>query len=167
MFDYRPEYKIFLAANHKPIIRGTDYGIWRRVHLIPYGQQFKDNQKDKHLLRKLRDEFSGILTWLAKGCLTWQKIDGLEPPESVVEATRKYKTEMDALSNFIKECCEEKNGATIPLKTLYSAYKVYCEDNDDYPLGKRNFSASLEERGFKKSVGNHNRTEIWDIELRK
>lgn len=35
-FDFVPAFKIFLATNHKPIIRGTDLAMWRRVRLIPF-----------------------------------------------------------------------------------------------------------------------------------
>lgn len=35
-FEYRPEFKLWVATNHKPTIRGTDVGIWRRIHIIPF-----------------------------------------------------------------------------------------------------------------------------------
>ena len=31
-FEYRPNFKLFLLANHTPEIRGSDFGIWRRIH---------------------------------------------------------------------------------------------------------------------------------------
>jgi len=39
-FTFSPEFKIFLATNHKPTIVGTDDGIWRRIRLIPFGVRF-------------------------------------------------------------------------------------------------------------------------------
>jgi putative DNA primase/helicase len=30
-FDFDPTHKVFFGTNHKPVIRGTDYAIWRRV----------------------------------------------------------------------------------------------------------------------------------------
>ena len=35
-FEYSPQYKLFLVANHKPVIVGTDEAIWRRIRLIPF-----------------------------------------------------------------------------------------------------------------------------------
>ena len=35
-FDFFPTHKTTITTNHKPIIRGTDEGIWRRVHLVPF-----------------------------------------------------------------------------------------------------------------------------------
>jgi putative DNA primase/helicase len=32
-FEFRPQFKLWLAANHKPVIRGTDYAMWRRIPL--------------------------------------------------------------------------------------------------------------------------------------
>ena len=35
-FNFMPTFKIFMATNHKPVIKGTDHGIWRRIKLIPF-----------------------------------------------------------------------------------------------------------------------------------
>ena len=35
-FEYYPEFKVFIGANHKPVIKGADHGIWRRIRLIPF-----------------------------------------------------------------------------------------------------------------------------------
>ena len=35
-WQFRPTHKLWIAANHKPVIRGTDRGIWRRVRLVPF-----------------------------------------------------------------------------------------------------------------------------------
>jgi putative DNA primase/helicase len=34
--NFLPTHKVVMRTNHKPIIRGTDLGIWRRIHLIPF-----------------------------------------------------------------------------------------------------------------------------------
>jgi putative DNA primase/helicase len=34
-FEFKLSFKNWLATNHKPVIRGTDYAIWRRIRLIP------------------------------------------------------------------------------------------------------------------------------------
>ncbi len=35
-FEFTPEFKIIIAGNHQPVIRGDDTGIWRRLHLVPF-----------------------------------------------------------------------------------------------------------------------------------
>jgi putative DNA primase/helicase len=78
-FSFKPEFKIFLAANHKPVIRGTDHAIWRRIHLIPFNVQIPEAERDKELPDKLKAELPGILNWAIDGCILWRD-QGLTPP---------------------------------------------------------------------------------------
>ena len=41
-FEFRPEFKLWLSTNHKPVITGTDLGIWRRIRLIPFAVQIPE-----------------------------------------------------------------------------------------------------------------------------
>ena len=59
-FDFKPTFKLWLAANHLPTIRGTDDGIWRRIR-IPFEVQIPDHERDEQLGEKLRREYPGIL----------------------------------------------------------------------------------------------------------
>ena len=62
-FEYMPKFKLFIAGNHKPVIRGRDNGIWRRIRLIPFTVTIPKAKRDAHLLTKLRAELPGILNW--------------------------------------------------------------------------------------------------------
>src|SRR5205814_9640648 len=35
--EFKPIFKLWLATNHLPSIRGTDHAIWRRIRVIPSG----------------------------------------------------------------------------------------------------------------------------------
>jgi putative DNA primase/helicase len=152
-FEFKPEFKIFLAANHKPVIRGTDHAIWRRVHLIPFDVQIPEEQQDKELPAKLQAELPGILNWAIEGCLLWQR-EGLMPPQEVTEATEGYREEMDPISDFIAECCIVAPGASVKAKELYGAYTEWAEDNKEKkPLSLTAFGLTLTDRGFQKGRG--------------
>jgi putative DNA primase/helicase len=56
-----------MATNHKPVIKGTDHGIWRRIKLIPFTMRIPEEKQDKHLELKLWEEPSGILNWQLEG----------------------------------------------------------------------------------------------------
>jgi putative DNA primase/helicase len=101
-FNFTPTFKIFMATNHKPVIKGTDYGIWRRIKLIPFTTRIPEEKQDKHLELKLREEASGILNWLLEGTARWKR-EGLKAPKAVLLATDEYREEMDVIGNFLKE----------------------------------------------------------------
>ena len=82
-----------MATNHKPVIKGTDYGIWRRIKLIPFTNRIPEEQQDKQLEHKLRTEVSGILNWVLSGTANWKK-EGLKTLRAIVSATYEYRTEM-------------------------------------------------------------------------
>jgi putative DNA primase/helicase len=136
-FQFRPECKIFLVTNHKPEIRGSDEGIWRRVMLIPFEVRIQEEDRDKHLPEKLRKELPGILAWAVRGCLAWQK-DGLAPPEKVRAATADYRAESDWMSAFLEEKCVRKDGAETQAGKLYGAFGTWWPpDEGDLPTQKQ------------------------------
>jgi putative DNA primase/helicase len=149
-FEFRPQFKLFLATNHKPRIRGTDGAIWRRIHLIPFTITIPIDEQDKTLPERLRGEASGILQWALEGLADWRRV-GLAPPSQVREATRGYRFEQDVLQHFLDERCVPDAGAQISATELYEAYKAWCEAAGESPLCKRDFGLALEERGFRKA----------------
>jgi putative DNA primase/helicase len=120
-FEFPPTHKIILAANHKPVIRGTDHGAWRRIKLVPFAVKITEKEKDKTLPEKLRAEYPGILAWAVRGCLDWQR-NGLTEPDEVRKATEGYQAEMDTLQEFIDACCFKHKEAKIKASILLEAY---------------------------------------------
>jgi putative DNA primase/helicase len=146
-FEFETTFKLFLVANHKPTILGTDYAIWRRIRLIPFNVTIPSNQRDKTLAKKLEAEFAGILRWAVDGCRLWQS-EGLKAPESVSAATEKYRSEMDVLADFISDRCELAQDARTPFGELYDCYAHWCEENQRERMQKNEFGKYLTERGF-------------------
>jgi len=157
-FEFRPTFKLFLAANHKPIIRGTDLAIWRRVCLVPFTVTIPESEQNKELSAKLRGELPGILNWVLDGCRQWQAI-GLKPPKAVTDATAVYRSEMDILGQFLAERCIHSKMFQATAKELYQAYLIWCEEAGDKAISKRAFGLALAERGLIKSKS-HSRV-IW------
>jgi putative DNA primase/helicase len=156
-FSFKPQFKIFLATNHKPIIRGTDFAIWRRIRLIPFTVQIPKEEQDRDLPEKLRGELPGILNWAMAGCLQW-RFGGLEPPKEVDDATQDYRAEMDVLGDFIAERCILDPGADATAAELYKSYTSWAEENGEKrPLTQRAFGMSLTERGFERGKGTGNK----------
>jgi len=146
-FNFVPTFKIFMATNHKPVIKGTDYGIWRRIRLIPFTTRIEEDKQDKHLEQKLREETSGILNWILEGAERWKR-ERLKTPAIVLNATDEYKNEMDVIGNFIKESCIQKPEASIRIRELFKAYQEWCEQNNEHAVSERFLGLRLKEMGF-------------------
>jgi len=98
-----PEFKLTMSGNHRPEVRGTDDGIWRRVMLVPFDEQIPENERDEDLVEKLWAERSGILNWLVAGLIDYLEV-GLAPPDVVVNATEEYRFESDPIGEFLTTC---------------------------------------------------------------
>jgi putative DNA primase/helicase len=158
IFEFVPELKLFLAANNKPTIRGTDHGIWRRIRLIPFEVTIPPEERDRGLGEKLKAEWPGILAWMVRGCLAWQR-DGLREPEAVLVATEKYRNEMDVMGDFLAARCVLSVTASISSGELYASYRLWCEDSGERVSSHRAFGMRLAEHGFSKKKSNG--TMIW------
>ena len=149
-FEFKPEFKIFVAGNHKPVIRGTDYGIWRRIHLVAFPLVIPAAERDPMLLMKLKVELAGILNWAIKGCLEWQR-DGLLPPATVTEAVEEYRDEMDVLGHWLAEQCDFGVGYSERVGQLYQRYQDWAKWGGYKPMTIAAFGRRLGERGLTKS----------------
>ena len=157
-FEYRPQFKVFLATNHLPKITARDDAIWERVHRIPFLVQIPKEARDKQLEDKLRSELPGILAWMVRGCLAWQRDDDLQVPAAVTQSTQQYRDEMDTLAPFLEECCLTGQPDHVKVKApfLASAYHAWCKRTGERPLGNNELIAALEERGYQRQRGTGN-----------
>ena len=144
-FTFHPIFKLVISANRKPAVRGTNHAIWRRIRLIPFGVTIPDAEQDKTLPAKLEAELPGILRWLVEGCLAWQR-EGLTPPAAVLDATERYREEMDRLADFLAERCVFDPNARVGRTDLYETYLASCQHREK-PLSRAEFAEALEERG--------------------
>lgn len=150
-FQFKPTHKLYLVANHKPAVRGTDYAIWRRIRMIPFEVQIPDGERDARLPEKLRAEAPGILAWAVRGCLAWQRT-GLAAPVEVTAATEAYRLESDSLGAFLAECTVRVADARTKAKTLYDAYAKWAAAGNLPPLNLMRFGNAMTERGFEKDT---------------
>lgn len=154
--EYDPTHKLWIYGNHKPTIRGTDEGIWRRIRLIPFTVRIPDHEKDPQLTEKLQREGAGVLAWALRGCLEWQR-DGLGLPRAVARATEAYRSESDRLGEFIDECCVQQVHASVGKSDLYTAYEAWCKQSGEYAVSKKKLGLRLTERGFEEQRTKHYR----------
>lgn len=152
-WQFKPSHHPWLACNHKPVVRGSDNGIWRRLRLVPFDRKFEEAEQDLSLPTKLKAEASGILAWMVKGCLAWQQ-HGLGEPIEVKAATADYRHEMDVVGAFIEERCVVLPTAKAKASALYSAYRNWAEEGGEHSVNQRRFGMAVGERGFEKFTNN-------------
>lgn len=148
VFKVRPGFKLFLSTNHRPIIRGTDLAIWRRIRLVPFDVVIPEPEQDQTLVEKLRTEAPGILTWAVEGCRIWQR-EGLGVPDEVRAATAKYRADMDALGDFLRERCVMEAGASVAAGDLYGAYRAWAQAAGEEAMSAKTLGLELTERGLR------------------
>jgi putative DNA primase/helicase len=147
-FEFTPQFKLMIAGNHKPSLRGVDEAIRRRFHLIPFTVTIPPEERDIQLTEKLRPEWPGILYWAIQGYREWMTM-GLAPPHAVVEATEQYLLDQDSLGQWIDECCVVSNLSAAPSSGLYASWRTWSDTQGERPGSQKRFSQTLDARGFK------------------
>lgn len=157
-FEFKPQHKILIAANHKPIIKEQTLALWRRIRLVPFDVTIPRRQRDKMLPKKLRRELPGILAWAVEGALKWQK-SGLGRPKAVEQATKSYRDENDLLGEFIDQRAVLDRDAWTSTVEIYQAFVEWWVDTRGPrtpPITMMYFSRMLGEREWLLQAKRHN-----------
>lgn len=161
-FEFTPKFKLWMATNHKPIIRGTDKGIWRRLIVIPFKYTIPDDQVDKHLEQKLEQELPAILNWTIDGYYEWRK-NGLQIPQIVTDENKDYQKQMNVIDQFANDIIDTE---TLPKgakefdekgSLLYQLYREWAKRNGAYIMSNVRFGNEMNKKFHKvhKRDGNY------------
>ena len=149
-FSYAPTFTPAMSTNNLPPIRSKDYGIWRRIYLVPFLNTFTDATKDIHMPEKLAKEMPQILGWIIQGCLKlYRDFKGVVPkPKCLEEALSDYKNEMDVVNLFIASNCQNFPGYKTSASILFQNYKKWALDNNEYLMSESKFKTDMAKHGF-------------------
>lgn len=155
---FNPTHKLFVMTNSQPTAPPDDKAFWERLHLIPFTisfvnrdpQESYERRANLNLDKELEKESSGILAWLVRGCLNWQR-DGLKPPAAVTEATERYRQDEDMLADWIHECCLREPGAKDKAAKLYASFVAWYHAN----IGKNEPSGTWFGKQLSKKFDKH------------
>ena len=147
--EFEATHKLFLGTNHKPRVRSTDEGTWRRLLLIPFNLTIPAEERDPHMLEHLEAERAGVLAWAVRGCLEWQAkgggMKGLDPSPAVLEATASYRQAEDVLGVFLADRCVIGPQDRVSKPEMMSAYQAWCTEMKETPLSSKTFGNRLME----------------------
>lgn len=152
-WEFKPTHKVWMLGNHRPRIKGTDNGIWRRLKMIPFDGKWVepgdakpgDLVADLELKPKLLSELPGILNWALAGCAEWQE-EGMGESDEVAKATAEYRTSEDVIGTFIEESCVVGKHCTVKAGTLYVAYRDWAEKAGERVSSVRTFGEEVSRR---------------------
>ncbi len=147
-WTFTPTHKLLLSGNHRPRVRGTDDGIWRRIRLVPWSVTIPKEKQDARLLEKLRAEWPGILAWCVRGCLEWQT-SGLGEPPAVRAATAAYRRDSDDLGPFFDEACVFTPDAKTSRKDFRAGYERWAEERGEHAIGAKRLAVALRDRNVR------------------
>lgn len=128
---FDPHFTLWIAGNHKPVIRTFDRGFDRRLKLLPFRAHKEKHEQDPELKDRLELEMPGILARMVRGCLKWQG-NGIVTPDLVQKANDDYKEESDAIMRFVRERCERDEMSTVGAMVLYKAFQKWSKETGDY-----------------------------------
>lgn len=157
--QFAPAFKLLILGNHRPVIRGTDNGIWRRIRLVPFSRTFEPHEQDPGLLDKLKAEAPHILAWMVAGCLQWRQRRLTDVPAVVLAQTQDYRQEQDIVGQWLAERVDSgptAGGSWCTSKSLYQDYCEWAEAHGLRPCSAIALGRRLRERGFvseRKSYG--------------
>ena len=144
--QFRPQCKIWLAANDKPRAPDNDDGFWNRLMLVPFVCPIA--HKDPTVKQRLNDPVElgpAVLAWAMRGCQVWQQA-GLGGAASVTGASETYRSEQNPLGDFVSDYCVTKPGVSCTRKQLRTAYEEYAKDEGiKYQMGPKEFKQRIAE----------------------
>lgn len=145
-FDFRPQFTLWVSSNHRPVITGSDDGIWRRFLVVSFPVKISKDEIDASLHQRIRaNELPGILRWAVAGALAWHQ-GGLNPPASVLAATEGYREDSDLLGAFLEEECDVGLGHSVTKADLYESYIAWSDRGRLRADTKISFGRKLRER---------------------
>lgn len=149
-FLFQPLFKLTISGNHKPDIRGTDDGIWRRLLLVPFDVQIPKAERDPDLVAKLFEERAGILNWLRDGLIDYLE-NGLQEPELVVAATQEYRADSDPVGTMLTDVTVVSGSEQdfITARELIEGFQFWMEERGETRWGNRTVSLRLKEKAGK------------------
>jgi putative DNA primase/helicase len=146
-FEFTPAFKIMIAGNHKPSLRSVDEAMRRRIHLVPFAVAIPEQERDKNLGDRLRDEWPGILAWMIAGCIEWQE-RSLAPPEAVASATRAYLESEDAMAAWIEDKGFRDPNGWETTTDLFTSWKAWATHAGEEAGTMKRFVSHMEARGL-------------------
>lgn len=144
-FSFRPTTKYLFATNDMPTFDSYNYGVKRRLMLVPFNRTFLPSEKDHDLLDKLRAEMPGITAWALQGAKRLVDNKYVFSNSSAIEdSSIEFEGMVSSAIQFFREEGYTKHSeATISNDELYAEYRTWCDTQGRKPLNAFNFHKDI------------------------
>lgn len=167
---FRPFAKSFLAMNELPQISDSSHGMWRRIWVLNFPREFKEDEMDRQLEYKLSLELSGIFNWALEG---YRRLKGkefaFEESESMKMAKKDYRTKTNSVRAFIQDRLQHSDDDShrIRFGDLYKHYKDYCvSEGEKNQESKAVFRKTLGDMKFEISNSSKDSNQLFVFNVR-
>lgn len=155
-WEFKPSHTVVMLTNHRPLVRGTDEGIWRRLRMVPFDVVIPPEERDGELGERLRLELDAVLAWIVAGYNDWRE-HGLAEPAQVTTATDEYRTDSDALGRFFDQRCLLGPHYHVSSADLFDAWQRWCAAENLEPGTQTAFARVLHDKGLENEKDRHGR----------
>lgn len=149
-FTFQSRAKLWISTNHRPII--TDDAMWRRIRPIPFTKVPDNPDPDlKEYIFDPEGALPAVLSWAVEGAIKMlgsSNRDALGWCSRVSEAADIYRKNEDRIGIFLEEETNRVDGASVPVKSLYSLYRLWSEDRGEKPMTQIAFTRKLADRNI-------------------
>lgn len=144
---WEPSHQLVYITNHKPVVKETKDGVWRRLRIVPFDVTISADQKVADLPEQLKLAADAILTWAVAGWFDYQA-HGMREPEKVMAVTNEYKSESDDVAQFISDMCVIGQGCKVGSSDLLHAYAAWAAANNGKAHNRNTFKPELVRLGY-------------------
>lgn len=143
--EFVPTSTLIIIGNNKPIIRGSDNGIWRRLKIIPFLNKVSPEEMIPDLEKTFIPEYSGIFNLFLDGYTNFLRNNCKFSitPKKVSEATQDYQEENSSINLFLIEECEFDVSFETNISKLFERYKEWCLSAKEFCLSRSHFKKKL------------------------
>ena len=153
-YQFRPQFKIWLMSNFKPKANPDDTAFWGRLRLIVFPNSFYGNE-DPSIKDRAKEKWckQALLKYMVDGAAMFHNSNRkLQTPQVFIDALAEARNDNDGVARWLDETEHRGDPDTdwMEAKATYEDYKIWCDDNDEHPIGVRKFRTSLETKGYPK-----------------
>lgn len=147
--DFTNKAKLVIVSNTLPDLGYSTGATWRRIRVLPFDNEFKNENRNLFLIDELEQEFEGILNWMIEGYQKWLQSKCLEEPKMLQERMEYLKSLVDPLGGFFVKCIMSPE-KTISSVEFYQRYVEYCQYNQIPFVNKHKFAIILSAKGIER-----------------